>query len=36
VAIPLVSALPVGFSWLKLQARLKRDARIDNVGAQKI
>jgi hypothetical protein len=26
----------VGFSWLKLQARLKRDARIDNVGAQKI
>ena len=34
VAIPLVSALPVGFSWLKLQARLKRDARIDRVSAQ--
>ena len=28
-AVPLVLALPVGFSWLKLQARLRRDARLD-------
>jgi hypothetical protein len=25
----------VGFSWLKLQAKLKRDGRLDQVGAQK-
>jgi len=35
VAIPLVAILPVGLSWLKLQAKLKRDSRIDQVGAQK-
>jgi len=27
--------LPVGLSWLKLQAKLKRDGRLDQVGAQK-
>ena len=32
VAIPLVTALPLGVSWLKLQARLKRDTRIDRVA----
>ena len=31
VAIPLVAALPVGLSWLKLQGRLKRDGRIDQL-----
>jgi predicted unusual protein kinase regulating ubiquinone biosynthesis (AarF/ABC1/UbiB family) len=30
-AVPLVLALPVGFSWLKLQARLRRDARLDSM-----
>ena len=30
-AVPLVLALPVGFSWLKLQARLCRDARLDSM-----
>jgi predicted unusual protein kinase regulating ubiquinone biosynthesis (AarF/ABC1/UbiB family) len=35
VAIPLVATLPVGLSWLKLQAKLKRDSRLDQVGAQK-
>ena len=35
VAIPLVATLPVGLSWLKLQAKLKRDGRLDQVGAQK-
>jgi predicted unusual protein kinase regulating ubiquinone biosynthesis (AarF/ABC1/UbiB family) len=31
VAIPLVLGLPVGLSWLKLQARLKRDGRLDQL-----
>ena len=35
VAIPLVATLPVGLSWLKLQAKLKRDGRLDQVGAQR-
>jgi hypothetical protein len=26
-----VAGLPVGWSWLKLQARLKRDSRIDQL-----
>jgi hypothetical protein len=30
-AIPLVVGLPVGWSWLKLQARLKRDGRLDQL-----
>ncbi len=35
VAIPLVATLPVGLSWLKLQAKLKRDGRIDHIAAPK-
>jgi len=35
VAIPLVATLPVGLSWLKLQAKLKRDGRIDHIAATK-
>ena len=35
VAIPLVATLPVGLSWLKLQAKLKRDGRIDQIAATK-
>ena len=31
-AIPLVLGVPVGLSWVKLQARLKRDARIDKLA----
>jgi predicted unusual protein kinase regulating ubiquinone biosynthesis (AarF/ABC1/UbiB family) len=31
VAVPLVLGLPVGLSWLKLQARLRRDGRIDQL-----
>jgi len=31
LALPLVLGLPVGLSWLKLQARLKRDGRIDKL-----
>jgi len=31
VAVPLVTGLPVAWSWLKLQARLKRDSRIDQL-----
>ena len=31
VAVPLVLGLPVGLSWLKLQARLRRDSRIDQL-----
>ena len=31
-AIPLVLGVPVGLSWVKLQARLKRDARIDKLS----
>ncbi len=30
-AVPLVVGLPVGLSWLKLQARLKRDGRLDQL-----
>jgi predicted unusual protein kinase regulating ubiquinone biosynthesis (AarF/ABC1/UbiB family) len=33
-AIPLVLALPVGFGWLKVQAKLKRDGRIDQLPSQ--
>ena len=28
-AVPLVLGLPVGLGWLKLQARLRRDSRVD-------
>jgi predicted unusual protein kinase regulating ubiquinone biosynthesis (AarF/ABC1/UbiB family) len=31
VIIPLVASLPVGLSWIKLQGRLKRDGRIDQL-----
>ena len=31
VAVPLVLGLPVGVSWLKLQSRLKRDGRLDQL-----
>ncbi|QVL52773.1 MAG: AarF/ABC1/UbiB kinase family protein [Cyanobium sp. M30B3] len=31
VAVPLALGLPVGLSWLKLQARLRRDSRIDQL-----
>ncbi|WP_094560896.1 AarF/ABC1/UbiB kinase family protein [Synechococcus sp. 8F6] len=31
VAIPLVAGLPLGLSWLKLQGRLKRDGRLDQL-----
>ena len=31
VIIPLVASLPVGLSWFKLQGRLKRDGRIDQL-----
>ncbi|MEI8251198.1 MAG: AarF/ABC1/UbiB kinase family protein [Synechococcus sp. ELA057] len=30
-AIPLVLGIPVGLSWLKLQARLKRDSRLEQL-----
>ena len=30
-AVPIVLAAPVGLSWLKLQARLRRDGRIDKL-----
>ena len=30
-AIPLAAGLPVGLGWLKLQARLKRDGRLDQL-----
>ncbi|KEF41710.1 MAG: kinase [Cyanobium sp. CACIAM 14] len=30
-AVPLVLGVPVGLSWLKLQARLKRDGRLDQL-----
>ncbi|MCP9775419.1 AarF/ABC1/UbiB kinase family protein [Cyanobium sp. WAJ14-Wanaka] len=32
VAIPLVAGLPVGWAWLKLQTRLKRDGRLDVIS----
>jgi predicted unusual protein kinase regulating ubiquinone biosynthesis (AarF/ABC1/UbiB family) len=31
-AIPLVLAAPVGWGWLKIQARLRRDGRIDQLA----
>ncbi|MFQ6537757.1 MULTISPECIES: ABC1 kinase family protein [Aphanothece] len=31
VVIPLVAGLPVGLGWLKLQARLARDGRLDQL-----
>ena len=31
VIIPLLASLPVGLSWVKLQGRLKRDGRIDQL-----
>ena len=30
-AVPAALVLPVGWGWLKLQARLKRDSRLDNL-----
>jgi predicted unusual protein kinase regulating ubiquinone biosynthesis (AarF/ABC1/UbiB family) len=33
-AVPLVIGLPVGLGWLKLQAKLKRDGRIDQLPGQ--
>jgi predicted unusual protein kinase regulating ubiquinone biosynthesis (AarF/ABC1/UbiB family) len=32
-AVPLVLGLPVGLGWLKLQARLKRDGRLEQLPA---
>jgi hypothetical protein len=29
-AVPAALTLPVGWGWLKLQARLKREGRLDN------
>jgi hypothetical protein len=34
VAVPLALGLPVGLDWLKLQARLKRDGRLDQLPGQ--
>jgi predicted unusual protein kinase regulating ubiquinone biosynthesis (AarF/ABC1/UbiB family) len=34
VAVPLVLGLPVGITWLKLQARLGRDGRVDQLAGQ--
>jgi predicted unusual protein kinase regulating ubiquinone biosynthesis (AarF/ABC1/UbiB family) len=34
VAVPLVAGAPVALGWLKLQARLKRDGRIDQLPGQ--
>jgi hypothetical protein len=34
VAVPLVAAAPVALNWLALQARLKRDGRIDQLPGQ--
>ncbi|WP_087068226.1 AarF/ABC1/UbiB kinase family protein [Cyanobium sp. NIES-981] len=31
VAVPLVAGLPVGLGWLRLQARLARDGRLDQI-----
>ena len=30
--LPLVAALPVGMGWLKMQMRLRRDARVEQLG----
>jgi predicted unusual protein kinase regulating ubiquinone biosynthesis (AarF/ABC1/UbiB family) len=35
-AVPLVLGLPVGLGWLKLQARLKRDGRLEQLPAAAI
>jgi len=29
--VPVAAALPVGVSWLKLQARLRRDSRLESL-----
>lgn len=34
-AVPLLLGLPVGWGWLKLQARLKRDGRLDQMPGVK-
>jgi hypothetical protein len=34
VAVPLVFGVPVGLGWLKLQARLKRDGRLEQLPGQ--
>jgi predicted unusual protein kinase regulating ubiquinone biosynthesis (AarF/ABC1/UbiB family) len=33
-AVPLVLGLPIGLGWLRLQGRLKRDGRIDQLPSQ--
>jgi predicted unusual protein kinase regulating ubiquinone biosynthesis (AarF/ABC1/UbiB family) len=33
-AVPLILGLPVGLGWLKVQAKLKRDGRIDQLPGQ--
>jgi predicted unusual protein kinase regulating ubiquinone biosynthesis (AarF/ABC1/UbiB family) len=33
-AVPLVLGLPVGLGWLKVQAKLKRDGRLDQLPGQ--
>ena len=33
--VPLVMGLPVGLDWLKLQGRLRRDGRLDQLPGQK-
>ena len=33
-AVPLLLAMPVGLGWLKVQAKLKRDGRIDQLPGQ--
>jgi hypothetical protein len=32
--VPLVLGLPIGLGWLRLQGRLKRDGRIDQLPSQ--
>ena len=34
VAVPLLASVPVALGWLKLQARLRRDGRIDQLPGQ--
>ena len=33
--IPIFAALPVGISWLKLQLKIRRDGRIDQINKQR-
>jgi hypothetical protein len=33
-AVPLLLGVPVGLGWLKLQARLKRDGRLEQLPGQ--